>query len=104
MNGPVIFMDKGTNVNPRLRANSLVTRYGLTEESCVITNKAAYMDYYTWDTVMKVVAPSIRKIRVSNVACVFPILFSIYLTIHICPSKSSSDDLLFSKVVGITHI
>ena len=59
----------------------------------MIPNKSSYMDDETWVKVMKVVAPGIRKIRVSNVACVFPILFSIYLTIHIYPSKLSSYDL-----------
>ena len=51
------------------------------------------MDDDTWAKVVKVVAPDIRKIKVSNVDCVFPILFSIYLTIYICTSKFSSDDL-----------
>ena len=51
------------------------------------------MDDDTWEKVVKVVAPGIIKMKVSNVACVFPILFSIYLTIRLCPSKFSSDDL-----------
>ena len=93
MNGPVIFLAKGTKVNPRLRGTNLVTRYIFPEGSCVIPNKATYMDDETWAKVVKVVAPGIRKIKVSNAACVFPILFSIYLTIDLCPSKFSSDDL-----------
>ena len=51
------------------------------------------MDDDTWEKVVKVVAPGIIKMKVSNVACVFPILLSIYITIHIYPSKFSSDDL-----------
>ena len=51
------------------------------------------MDGETWVKVVKVVAPGIRKMKVSNVACVLPILLSIYLTLHIYPSKLSSDDM-----------
>ena len=51
------------------------------------------MDDETWAKVEKVLAPDIRKINVSNVAFVFPILFSIYLTLHLCPFKLSSNDL-----------
>ena len=104
MNGPVIFLAKGTKVQPRLRGTNLVTRYGFPEGSCVIPNKAAYMDDETWVKVVKVVDPGIRKMKVSNVAFVFPILFSIYLTFHICPSKLSSYDFQFTKVVVIPHI
>ena len=93
MNGPVIFLAKGTKVHPRIKGTNLVTRYRLPEGSFVIPNKAAYMDDETWVKVVKVVDPGIRKMKVSNVAFVFPILFSIYLTIHLCPSKFSSDDL-----------
>ena len=70
-----------------------MTRYGFPEGSCVIPDKAAYMDYKTWENVVKVVAPGIIKIKMSNVVCDFPILFSIYLTFHICTSKLSTDDL-----------
>ena len=93
MNGPVIFLAKGEKVHNRLKGNNLVNIYLFPEGSYVIPNKAAYMDDETWEKVVKVVAPGIRKMKVSNVACVFPILFSIYLTIHLCPSKFSSDDL-----------
>ena len=64
VNGPVIFLEKGTKVHPRLRVNNLVTKYGLPEGSCVIPNKAAYMDDETWAKVVKVVAPGIRKMAV----------------------------------------
>ena len=70
-----------------------MTRYGLPEGSCVIPNRAVYMDDETWVKVVKVVATGIRKIKVINVACVFPILFSIHLTLHLCTSKLSSDDV-----------
>ena len=92
MNGPVIFLTKGTKVQPKLRGNNLVTKYGFPEGSCVIPNKAAYMDDKTWEKVVKVVAPGIRKMAVRNVAFFCSILFSTYLTIHICLSKLSTDD------------
>ena len=53
----------------------------------MISNKAAYMNDETWEKVVKLVAPGIRKVKVINVACVLNILLYIYLTIHICPSK-----------------
>ena len=68
MNGPVIFLAKGTKVHPRLRGNNLLTKDGLIEGSCVIPNKAAYMDDETWAKVVKVVAPGIRKMTVRNAA------------------------------------
>ena len=104
VNDTLIFLEKRTKVHPRLRGTNLVTRYGFPEGSCVIPNKSAYLDDETWERLVKVVAPVIRKILVSNFTCVFPILFSIYLTIHICPSILSSDDLWFPKVVVIPHI
>ena len=64
-----------------------MTGYVLTEGYCVIPKKSAYMDYETWEKVVKVLARGIRKIKVSNVACVFPILLSINLTIHVCTYK-----------------
>ena len=92
MNGPVIFLEKGKKVHPRIKGNNLVTRYGLPEGYCIIPNKAAYMDDGTWTKVVKVISPGIRKMKVSNVACIFPILFYIYLTLHLCPSIFYSDD------------
>ena len=89
----MIFLEKGTKVHPRPRGTNLLTRYGLPEGSCVILNKGKYMDDETWANVVKVVAPGIRKMKVSNVPCVFPILFSIYLTIKLCTSRFSSDHL-----------
>ena len=67
MNGPVIFLAKGEKVHPRLRDNNLVNKYGLPEGSCVIPNKATYMDDKTWANVVKLVAHGIRKMAVSNV-------------------------------------
>ena len=92
MNGPVIFLAKGTKVHPRLIGNNLVTKYGLPEGSYVIPNKAAYMDDETWAKVVKVVFPGIRKMAVSNVAFVCYMLFSTYLNLHLCSSKFSADD------------
>ena len=91
VNVPMIFLAKGTNVHPRLRGNNLGNRYGLTEGSCVIPNKSAYMDDETWAKVVKVLAPVIGKMAVSNVAFVCSILLSTYITIHICYSKLSTD-------------
>ena len=92
MNGPLLFLEKRTKVHPRLRGNNLVTKYGFPEGSFVIPNKAEYMDDKTWDKVVKVVAPGIRKMEVRNVAFL-SILFSTYLTLHLCSSKFSADDL-----------
>ena len=93
MNVPVLFLAKGTKVHPKFIVKKLVTRYGLPEGSCVIAKKTAYMNDETWAKVVKVVAPSIRKMEVSNIACVLPTLFSIYLTLLICISKSSAYDM-----------
>ena len=84
---PVIFLAKGTLVHPRFRGTNLLIRYVLPEVSCVIPKIAACMDDETWEKLVKVVSPGIRKMKVSNDACVFPILFSTYLTLHLCPSK-----------------
>ena len=92
VNGLVIFLAKCTKVHPRLRGNNLVTKYGLLEVSCVIPNKAAYMDDETWVKVVKLVAPGIIKMAVSNVAFVCSNLFYSYLTLHLCSSKLSADD------------
>ena len=78
VNGPVIFLAKGTKVHPRLRGNTLVTKYGLPEGSCVIPNKAAYIDENTWAKVVKVAAPSIRKMTVRNVDF-FALFYSILI-------------------------
>ena len=93
VNGPLICMEKGKKVHPRLRGTNLVNICELPEGSCVIPNKAEYMDDEILTKVVKVLSPHIRKMKVSNVACVFLILFSIYLTLHLCPSKFSSDCL-----------
>ena len=70
----------------------------------MITNKAAYMDYKTWERVVKVVEPGVRKITVRNVDFVCSILFSTYLTLHLCPSKVSIDNLRLPKVVSLPQI
>ena len=92
VNGPVIFMEKGEKMHPRLRGNNLVTKYGLPEVSYVIPNKAADMNDETLVKVVKVLAPSIRKMAVSDVAFFCSILFSTYLTLHLCYFKFSADD------------
>ena len=63
MNGPVIFMAKGTKVYPRPRGNTLVAKYGLPEGSCVIPNKAAYMDDETWAKVVNLAMTRIAATR-----------------------------------------
>ena len=73
VNGPVIFLKKGTKVHPRLRYNNLVTKYVLPEGSCVIPNKAEYVYDETWAKVVKVVAHDIRKMAVINAAFVFSV-------------------------------
>ena len=73
--------------------NNLVTKYGLPEVSCVITKKTSYMDEETWSNVVKVVAPGFRKMEVSNVSFVCHILFSTYLTLHLCSYILWADDL-----------
>ena len=87
-NGLVIFLKKGEKVYPRLRGTNSVTRYGLSEVSCVISNKSSYLDDETWAKMAKVVSPFVRKMKVINVDCVFPIVIAIYIHLHICTSKS----------------
>ena len=91
-------------MQPRIRGINLVNITGFIERYCVIPREGPYMDGKTWKKVVKLVASGIRKIKVRNFACVFPILFSIYITLHICPSKLSTDDMQFPSVVGIPHI
>ena len=74
------------------KGKHLVTIYVFPEGSYVIPKKSAYMDDEIWENVLKVVDPGIRKIKVSNVACVLPIIFTIYLTLHIYPSNFSEYD------------
>ena len=91
MNGPVIFLAKGTKLHTRLRGNNLVTKYRFPEGSCVIPNKK-YMYDKTWAKVVKVVVPGIIKMAVRNVDFVCSILFSTFITLHLCSSKLSADD------------
>ena len=58
----------------------------------MIPNKAAYVYDETWAKVVKVLAHNIRKMAVINAAFVFSVLFSTYLTLHLCSSKFSADD------------
>ena len=74
------------------------------EGSCVITNKAEYMDDENWAKVTKLVAPGIRKMTVSNLALFCYILLYTYLTLHLCPSKLSADDLRLPKAVVLPQI
>ena len=78
-------------MHPRPRDNNLLTKYGLTEGSCVIPNKAAYVDDKTWAKVVNVVAPGIRKMAVINVSFVCSVLLSTYLTLHLYSFKFSAD-------------
>ena len=78
-------------MHPRLRGNNLVNKYGFPQGYCVIPKKSSYMDDETWEKVVKVVDPGIRKMVVSNVAFVCSILFSAYLTLHLYSYKFSVD-------------
>ena len=89
VNVTMIFVAKGTKVRPSIKDNNLMFIYGFSEKSCVIPNKSSYIYDKTCEKVMKVTAPGLKKMKVSNVACFLPILFSIYLTLHLCPSKFS---------------
>ena len=80
-------------MHPSIRGNNLMTIYVSSEGSYVIPNKVSYLHDDTWMKVVKVVAPGIRKIKVRNLTFVLPILFFIYLTLHICHSKFSTDDM-----------
>ena len=93
VNGQLIFLEKDGKVHPWNIGTNFVTRCLLLEGYCVIPNKSAYMDDGNWAKVVNVVAPRIRKIKVSNVACVLHILFSLYIPIHICPFKLSAYDM-----------
>ena len=87
----MIFLEKGGNLHPIIRGKSLVNRKIFPEGYCVIPNKAQYMDDETWDKLVKVVSPGIRKMKVVHVDFVLSFLLSIYLTLNICPSKFSAD-------------
>ena len=78
MNGPVIVLVKGTKVHHRLKGTNLLTRYGFSEGSCFIPNKAAYMDDDTLEKVVKVVSPGFRKMKVVDVSCFF-LIYSLYI-------------------------
>ena len=86
MNDPVTFMEKGREVHPRIIDTNLITRYGLLEGSCVIPNNEIYTNDDTWEKVVKMVSPGIRKMKVITVAFVLPVLLSIYLTHHLYSS------------------
>ena len=60
-----------------MRGNNLVTKYIFSEGSSVIPNKEEYMDDNTWEKVVKVVFPGIRKMVVNNVAF-FLLYFILY--------------------------
>ena len=55
------------------------------------------MDDETWEKVVKVVAPSIRKMAVSNVDFVCSSLFSTYLSLYLCPYRFGQMIRDFSK-------
>ena len=80
---PVIFLAKGTLVHPRFRGSILLNCYRFKEGYCVILNKESYMDDGTWKKAVKVVVPDIINTDVSSVSCVFPTVFSIYLTTNL---------------------
>ena len=52
VNGPVIFLAKGTKVHPRIIGKNLVDKYGFPEVYCVLSNKEAYLYDKSWDKVV----------------------------------------------------
>ena len=70
-----------------------MTRYIFLEGSFIISNKGSCMDDETWEKAAKVVSRVIRRMKARNVCFVLNISFSIYLTLHIYPSKFSTNDL-----------
>ena len=70
----------------RILDNNFVIKYGFPEGSCVIPKKAACMDDETLEKAVKLVALSIRKMAVRNVAFGCYTLSSNYRTLHLCPS------------------
>ena len=62
--GPVIFLLKGTEVNQLFTKKKLQENYGLPEGSCVLMNENAYMDDETWERVVDILAPALRKLKV----------------------------------------
>ena len=78
MIGPLIFLERGAKVYHRMRGNNLATKNILTEGSCVIPNKAAYMDDKIWAKVVKVLAPGIIKMAMRNVGF-SPLFYSLLI-------------------------
>ena len=88
--GPIIYLAKGATVNRRFMGRKLERLYGLPEGSCVLLmTKNAYMDDETWDKVVEILAPGIRKMEVSS------LLFA-------CFVESDSNNPLLLIVVNTT--
>ena len=113
MNGPVIFLSKGTTFQPSIRGKNLVTRYVLPKVSCVIPDKSSYMDDDTWVKVVKVVAPGIRKMNISNLLVFFPFILYIsnspYMSLQIIfklfvifKSGGHSSHIMDSSIMSIS--
>ena len=45
---------------------------------------------------VKLSALGIKKMKMGSIFCVFPILFSIYVTHHLCTLKLPTGDILFT--------
>ena len=71
MNGPVVFLAKGTAVNRRFQGRKLEQNYGLPRGSCVIMTKTAYMDDEAWLECVEVLVKGIREMEVSFCALVY---------------------------------
>ena len=63
--GTVCFIENGKEVNKYFTAQKLVQKYGLPEVSAVFINEICYIDDVTWEKVVAVIAPGIRKIPMS---------------------------------------
>ena len=66
-----VFFEKGNLVHPKLRGINLVSKYGVTERSCLIPQKYSCVDDETWAKVMKVTDNDIRKMKVRDVDLCF---------------------------------
>eukprot|EP00957_Ditylum_brightwellii_P150610 11467645-Ditylum_brightwellii.AAC.1 len=64
VNGPVVFVTNGSEVNRRFSSDKLHTVYGLPKGFCVMPNSNGYMDDETWLKVLKKIAPAIQEMDV----------------------------------------
>eukprot|EP00957_Ditylum_brightwellii_P018825 1414751-Ditylum_brightwellii.AAC.1 len=61
VNGPVIYLTKGSEVHRHFTGDKLHTIYDLPKGSCICPNANSYMDDEMWLKVVKKIAPGIRE-------------------------------------------